>query len=274
MEEKSNIAAFLNCIHETETSLLVASPSFLNQLLSRNDLKNRLSKVRLVLTTGSSLSSKLKELFFEKTGKNIINYYGLTETTGFCIAESINDNAFNGNYLGIPRDCIAQVVDEDKKEVKMGDTGELRLYGYCISGGYANIEKPIKNQHDQGFYSGDLVTMNSEGGIEFIGRKAEFIKNSNSEIVYFSEIEKNIREIVFINDYLLLPFFENEAEKIALFISLNNMVPVEENIIEIIKNELQNKLGKNKIPSFIKILDIIPRTISGKPIKKELENYL
>lgn len=273
-EEKNNTTDLLACIYETNTTFLIASPSLLNQFLSKKDVKNRIAKVKIVLSTGSNLSTHLKELFFEKTTKKIHNYYGLTETTGFCVGESLNSTDFNGNFIGTPFDCIAQIVDENKNKVKIGEIGELRIYSYCISKGYYTSEDSTTDNVQEWFYTGDLVKMDLTGGIELIGRKTDFIKNSRSEIVYFKEIEDAILQIAFINDMCIHSFFQDESEKMALFLVVDTSIPKTENIVKEIKNALKIKIGLSKIPSIIKVIEKLPRSKNGKLIKAELNQYL
>jgi len=272
-DEKNNPSSLLACVYETETTFLIASPSLLNQFLSKKDVKNRLVKVKAVLSTGSNLSTHLKEQFFEKTNKKILNYYGLTETTGFCIGESLNSSNFNGNHIGTPVDCIAQVVDENNQAVNIDEIGELRIYSYSISKGYYDIEND-NNGVQNWFYTGDLVKMNASGEIELMGRKTDFIKNARSEIVYFSEIEDTLLQMSFITDLCILPFFENESEKAALFLEMDDPNSTIKNPVEAIIKELTTKIGLSKVPSIIKIIEKIPRSTNGKLIKTELNQYL
>lgn len=269
--ERYNPTSLLACIYETETTFLIASPSLLNQFLSKKEVKNRLAKVKVVLSTGSNLSTHLKEQFFKKTNKRIFNYYGLTETTGFCIGESLNSTNFKGNNIGAPVDCIVQIVDEKNQIVNTDEIGELRIYSYSISEGYYDTEN---SGIQKWFYTGDLVKMNTSGTIELMGRNNDFIKNARSEIVYYKEIEDVLLATSFTNDIGILSFFENESEKIALFLELKNEFLISKNPIEEIKTVLTTKIGASKIPSVIKIIEKIPRNTNGKLIKTELNQYL
>jgi acyl-coenzyme A synthetase/AMP-(fatty) acid ligase len=271
--EKNNPNLLLDCIYETNTTFLIASPSLLNQFLKKKEIKNRLSRVKGVLSTGSNLSTHFKEEFLKKTNKRILNYYGLTETTGFCLGESLNSENFNGNNIGTTVDCIAQIVDENNRVVQTDAIGELRIYSYCISEGY--YDTPVAhNEIQRWFYTGDLARMNIDGEVELLGRKKDFIKNARSEIVYFKEIEDALMNISFLNDIGIISFFESESEKIALFVELNSMHPSVGNQIEKIKTELIQKIGSSKVPSVIKIIEKIPRTSNGKLINAELNKYL
>ena len=93
-------------------------------------------------------------------------------------------------------------------------------------------------------------------------------------IIYFQEIEDALLHLDFINDTGIISFFENESEKLALFVEMDLSKLVEENPIEVIKKVLITKIGSSKVPTVIKIINKIPRASHGKLIKLELEKYL
>ena len=273
-EEKNNMNELLDGIYESDTTVLVASPSLLNQLLNKNNVRNRMAKVRCILSTGSTLTTHLKQTFFEKTQKKIYNYYGLTETTGFCIGEPLSSDNLEGNFIGLPVDCIAQVVDSDKNKVKTDEIGELRLYSSNISNSYWHSRHIVKPKNDDWFYTGDLVKQNTEGGFELMGRKTDFIKTAQSEIVFLNNIDESLSPLNFINDVATISFFQNESEKIAVFLTINKEISTEINIVEAVKKQIDNALGPHKTPNMIKVVAEIPRSKNGKLIKTELEQYL
>ena len=271
--ERNNLSLLLEAIDESNITFLVASPSLLNQFLSKKEVKNRLAKVKTVLSTGSNLSSHLKEHFLKKTNKIIFNYYGLTETTGFCIGETLDSHEISGNTIGKAIDCIAQIVDTNDLEVPVETIGELRIYSYGNSSGYYK-DDTVFNGIQKWFYTGDLAKRNASGIIELMGRKKDYIKNARSEIVYFQEIEDTLIPLDFIIDTGILCYFENETENLALFVEIDESNLIEENPIQVIKKELITKIGFGKVPTLIKIINKIPRTSHGKLNKLELEKHL
>ena len=272
--DKSNITGLLKCIDETDVTCISSGPSLLNQLLTKKDVKARLEKVTCVTSAGSALTTSLKIEFFEKTAKRISNLYGLTETAGLTIGVPLNCYNLNGNFIGDPVDCIIKIVDDNNNNVKIGEIGELLLYGYTVFKGYYNDDDPNANEVQQWYVTGDLVKMNPDGSIELTGRKKDFMKNARGEIVYFSEIEDALRPLSFIKDLGLVSFFQNESERGALFVELDSSMPAPKNIVEEIKKELTVKAGLYKIPSVIKLIEKIPRNKYGKLQKPELAHYL
>ena len=271
--DRNNPSSLLESIDESNITFLVASPSLLNQFLSKKEVGNRLAKVKTVLSTGSKLSGHLKESFLKKTNKIIFNYYGLTETTGFCIGETLDSYQLSGNTIGKAIDCIVQIVDTNDLEVPVETTGELRIYSYGNSFGYYQ-DDTVFNGIQKWFYTGDLAKRNASGIIELIGRKKDFIKNARSEIVYFQEIEDALMPLSFIIDTGILCYFENETENLALFVEIDQSNLIEESPIQVIKKELITKIGLSKVPTFIKIINKIPRSSHGKLNRMDLEKHL
>jgi len=242
--------------------------------MTRKDVKTSLEKTRYVISSGSALTTHLKTEFFEKTNKRISNLLGMTEAAGLVACEPPGSTNLHGNFIGYPVDCIVKMVDDNNNSVKVGEIGELLLYGYAIFKGYYNEHESNANEVQKWFVTGDLARINTDGSIELTGRKKDFMKNARGEIVYFNEIENVLKTLPFIKDLGIVAFFEAESERGALFIELENNLPPPKNIVEKIKNELANSIGTNKIPSVIKVVNKIPRNKYGKLLKAELSRFL
>ncbi len=258
----------VNALYESKITKLVASPSLLALLLTVKDVKNKLAKVQLVLSTGSALTPSLKERFFEKMGLKIHNYYGLTETSGFCIGECIDSANVNSNSIGKAFHSLIKIVNDEHKSALIEEKGELYIYNGNISTSYLGNSPSVNIDHSGWFNTGDIAVMGMDGSIELIGRKLDFIKNARSEIVYFKEIEELVRKENEVKDLIIIPFFENESEKIALLVAFENQE--NESILDRIRENLQNYLGAGKTPVIIKSVNAIPRKINGKISKEEI----
>ena len=82
-----------------------------------------------MLCTGGHLSPALITEFKTIFNIRVLNYYGLTETSGLCIGElpNANDHGHEGS-IGMPIDSIAQVVDSEHKVLVNGEVGKLRVF--------------------------------------------------------------------------------------------------------------------------------------------------
>ncbi|MDH4296017.1 MAG: AMP-binding protein [Cyclobacteriaceae bacterium] len=272
-EERSSLGDLLDDIYQSGITVLITSPGLLHQFLARKELAAKIANVRSVISIGSRLSHQLKQAFFEKTNKHILSWYGLTETAGFCIAHS-SETPPGGNFVGIPVDCVVQLVTEEDAKVEPGEVGELRIYGYNLSPGYWSEDLVIKTDAKGWFYTGDLAKTDVLHGFEIMGRRSEYIKNGRSEIVFFKEVEDAILRLPFVKDFGITSIFQDEVERMALFVELVPDALPKNDILEAIITEISINIGKLKVPSLIKVISKIPRSSNGKLLRKDLEQYL
>jgi acyl-coenzyme A synthetase/AMP-(fatty) acid ligase len=271
-EQTVHMSNLLDCIYENDISILVASPALYYQLTLKKEVKSKLAKLRLALSTGGKLTVDLKNNFYEKTSKYILNYYGLTETAGICIYEPAGIQNFTEGVIGVPINCLIKFVREDGNSVENGKIGELCIYGKTISNGYWGNTTNIMDTQDW-YHTGDLGRIDEKGIVYLEGRTTEFIKNAQSKIVNLAEIEQAIRNLSIVNDVGIIPIFQNETETYAVFASAINS-EVSELIINKIKAAIENKFGKKMAPILISILDSIPRTSNGKLNKQKLTELI
>ncbi|MGJ7033733.1 AMP-binding protein [Niabella hirudinis] len=266
-----DIAAF---IEASGTTIIATSPALLSSLaIHQQEVKARFTKLRLVLSTGSPLSPSLKKTFFERFQLPVYNYYGLTETTGICIAESPAEKMAEGS-IGRPVSCIAQVVDENGQVLPKGKSGELRIYSENITPGYRNMAALTNAVIRNGwFYTGDMALINEDGTIKLMGRKNDFIKSPHSEIIYASEIESCLQELPGIKAVSACRFEANEAEKMAVFVVQDAFLP-HEAIIATVKNHIAQTLGNRKIPAVVMVVDELPYGKNQKVLKSKLIDLL
>ena len=172
------------------------TPSYLTTLISIPDMCEALSGLK-VLAVGAeafpgALYTKLHAL---NPDMYIMNAYGPTETTISCTMKVITspDRVTIGTPLANVR---AYVVDEAHQEVPHGKTGELMICGKGVGRGYRNLpEKTASSFIDyngmRAYLTGDLVRLDENGELEYIGRKDSQVKLRGLRIE-LGEIEKVI----------------------------------------------------------------------------------
>lgn len=262
----ANIITIAESIHQSKASILGSNPTFLRQLVNyKSKIKGLLNSVELVICTGNKLSQSLREEFKTLYKLPIHNYYGLTETTGICLAQHKHDNLDYAPVIGKPTDYIAQVVNESGEIVTLGETGELRVYGVNIMQGYLN-NQPLTQEviKDGWFYTNDLVRYTTLGDIELIGRKKIIIKTKSEELIYLSEIQNYIQALSFIEDSFIHPIQKGELEQFIAFIVLKPTTTLHDNILSDLKHLISENLGKHKVPNQFIIRPKLPYNFDGK----------
>ncbi|CAN5621568.1 hypothetical protein BH11BAC5_BH11BAC5_32570 [soil metagenome] len=273
----SNLFTITEAIAENRITILGCNPAMLHQLVKHKDkIGSQLKTLKTLICTGNKLSDSLRADFKNSYHLPVLNYYGLTETTGICISQSILDIEPGADTIGKPIDCIAQIVDEHGELVPVGAEGELRIFSENLMQGYFKDKRQTDAViRDGWFYTLDLAKYTADGNIQLIGRKRAIVKTSTEELVYLDEIQQFISGLPYIEESFVCSFQKEDAEKIAAFIVLKNNPPLNElQVKQDIKNEILLHLGENKIPNQIKFLSELPYNDNGKLLINQLINDL
>ncbi len=135
------------------------------------------SDLHMVICGGAPLSVDLAH-FFRGLGIDLLQGYGLSETTGPVTVELPGDN---------PPDSVGYLWPGN--EMRLADDKELLLRGVSVSPGYHNLPKATAEAFKDGwFHTGDLGSIDAEGRLSIIGRKKELLvtaggKNVSPEIL-------------------------------------------------------------------------------------------
>lgn len=257
-----------------QASVLTASPSLLRQWVQYDRrVAMHLRSLRLVMSTGSSLTIELRRAFKKTFSLTIVNYYGLTETTGICLAEYPDQVDVDRDTIGWPVGCLAQVVDTQQKPVAEGEVGELRIYSENnLTASYMGqlAELPVKPNW---LYTGDLAAVNPNGSFTLLGRQSDRIKNAHSEIVYVAEVETLLLTHPAVADAAVCSFMRHDTEALAAFLTINGGQDSRA-ILADLSAHLLERMGARKLPAVFRILDEIPRTAGGKISKQTLLSLL
>lgn len=269
---KSNLFGICESIAQHRATILGTTPALLNQMVKfERRVRADLVSLRQVICTGSALSVKLKKTFYEAFNIGIINYYGLTETTGICIAEKAETFDLESPTVGKAADSIVQVVDESGKVLNTGEAGELRVYSRNIMLGYFQQEALTRQViRDGWFYTGDIATIDEDGNVMLKGRKKEIIKTADGLLVYTAEVEHILESHQLVKEAAVLPVIDTEKESMISFVVLFEPSLDEADIQLQLKQYVKEKIGDRNIPVEIQFKTSLPRNASGKLLKTEL----
>ena len=157
-------------------------------------------RMRFLVTGGSRFDPAIGNDFYA-LGIDILQAYGLTETTGAACATPLKENVIGS--VGKPlKGLEARISDYKPAEPGTTPSGEIALRGGLIMKGYWNRPDATEAVMKDGwFHTGDLGYFDSRGNLFITGRKKEIIVLSNGKNIYPEEIEghylqsKAIKEI-------------------------------------------------------------------------------
>jgi long-chain acyl-CoA synthetase len=145
-------------------------------------------KMRYLVTGGSRFDPAIA-LDFYALGIDVLQAYGLTETTGAACA-----NLPHGNVIGSVGPALpgveVRILDPQPQEDVLLPVGEILIRGAIVMKGYWNRPDATTDLLKDGWlYTGDLGYLDSGGNLFITGRKKEVIILSNGKNIYPEEVE-------------------------------------------------------------------------------------
>lgn len=160
-------------------------------------------RMRYLVTGGSRFDPQIGRDFYAM-GIDVLQAYGLTETTGGAFATRPGNNVIGS--VGPPLPGVeARILAPQVQEQGGPPIGEIAIRGPIITRGYWNRpEATAEVLKDGWFYTGDLGHFDAEGNLFITGRKKEVIILSNGKNVYPEEIEAHYLKSRYIKEICVL----------------------------------------------------------------------
>jgi long-chain acyl-CoA synthetase len=260
----------LEIIQRDKVTIFQGVPTMYTAMLNHPEKENYdLSCLRLCISGGSAMPVEIMKGFEEAFGCKVLEGYGLSETSPVA---SFNhpDRERKPGTIGTPVEGVEfKLVDEEGKEVEQGEVGEIIIRGHNVMKGYWNREDATKESIKDGwFYTGDMGTVDEDGYYSIVDRKKEMIIRGGYN-VYPREIEEVLYEHPAIQEVAVIGVKDdNMGEEVAAAIVLKDGEDVsEDDIKEYVKKEVANY----KYPRKIWFTDDLPKTATGKILKREIE---
>jgi long-chain acyl-CoA synthetase len=232
--------------------------------------KRNLKSVRACISGSAPLPLEVAERFEKLTGAKLVEGYGLTEASPVTHCNPLYGERRLGS-VGLPLPGVdAKVVDEEGKEVPLGEVGELIVKGPNIMKGYWNRpEETQKALKDGWLFTGDMARMDQDGYFYIVDRKKDMIIAGGYNI-YPREVEEVLYGHEAVQEAAVVgvpdPY---RGETVAAFIVLKEEYrgKVTEKDIEAF---CRANLAAYKVPRIIQFRDSLPKSSVGKILKREL----
>lgn len=248
-------------------------PALFQSLLNHPRLADfDLSSLRACMTGAATVPVELVLAMQQRLGfDTVMTAYGMTETSGlasFTRPDDPPELIASTSGRSIPG-VELRVVDDDLVDVAPGTEGELLIRGYQITPGY--LDDPEKTAEtitpDGWLRTGDVAVMNAEGYIDITDRKKDmFIMGGFN--AYPAEIERMMVEHPGIGLVAVIGVPDERMGEVgaAFVIRAPGAAETEADIIEWCREQMANY----KVPRFVRFVDELPMTASGKVQKPEL----
>ncbi len=161
------------------------------------------ARMRYLVTGGSRFDLAIARDFYS-FGIDVLNAYGLTETTGGAFINPPGRIVFGS--VGRPFPGVeAKIVDPKPVEDGAPPAGEIAIRGAIVMKGYWNRpEATAEVLRDGWFYTGDLGYFDSRGNLFITGRRKEVIVLANGKNVYPEEIEAHYLQAQYVKELCVM----------------------------------------------------------------------
>jgi long-chain acyl-CoA synthetase len=233
--------------------------------------KRDFSSLRYVASGGAPLPVEVAERFFKLTGQRLGGGWGMTETSPAGTALPRNWSGKTGSVglplPGITMDIVA--LDDPRRRLKPGQTGEIRCKGPNVTKGYWNAPEATAALFVDGYLlTGDIGYMDEEGFFYLVDRKKDMIISGGFN-VYPRAIEEAIYEHPGVAEVAVIGVTDSlRGEAAKAFVQLKpGAVPFS---LEQLRLFLADKVGRHALPAQLEFREALPKTSVGKLAKLQL----
>lgn len=236
-------------------------PTMYRRLLAEG--RERLAPFREVayfVSAGERLSPQLVAQWREATGGEILNLYGVSET--FCACMMTPPGTSDGVRTGVPFPIVEARLE--------GAPGVLWLRHPAQASGYNNLPRETGEQFRDGWFcSRDVFVRDGEGFYVHQGRSDELVKVAG-QWVWPAEIEEAALAAPAVSEAACVPVVDGDGlQRLALFVTARDRSDVEG-----AATAACERLPRHKRPKWIRAVDALPRTATGKVQRFKLREIL
>jgi len=267
----------IDVIKEHQPTFTVGSITvFIALMNAPNAEPDALKSLGKIWSGGAPIPPSTIKHFSTAFGQYIHNIYGLTETTSPSHgvpygADSPVDEASGALSVGVPiYNTVVQILGDDGEELPPGEVGEIVTTGPQVVAGYWNKPEETQNAIPGGaLHTGDVGYMDAQGWFYIVDRKKDQI-NAGGYKVWPREVEDVLFEHEAVREAAVVGVpDEYRGETVKGFVSLKaGKTVTEEELIAFCKS----RLAAYKYPRMIEFLDEVPKTVTGKFLRRELRN--
>ena len=203
----------------------------------------------------------------EVTGTPVIEGYGLTESSPVLTFNPLD--AVKEGTIGVPVPSTdIKCVDDEGREVPLGQPGELIAKGPQIMAGYwRKPEETARTIRDGWLYTGDIATQDEDGYFRIVDRKKDMVLVSGFN-VFPNEVEDTLAKHPAVLEVAVVGVPDGAAgEAVKAFIVVK---PGAELTSDEVRAFCKEHLTNYKVPKLVEFRSELPKTNVGKILRKDL----
>jgi len=229
------------------------------------------SRLRVAGGGGAAVLGATSERWKAITGSFIREGYGLSETSPVVSFNPAFIDEFSGS-TGLPAPSTdVKLIDDDGREVSIGEAGEICVKGPQVMSGY--WEKPEANEAaftaDGYFRTGDVGQFDARGFLKIVDRKKDMVIVSGFN-VYPNDVEAVASNCAGVAECACVGVpDEKTGEAVKLFVvRIAGATLTEAELIA----HCRGGMTGYKVPKIVRFVDALPKSVVGKILRRELRD--
>ncbi|MBE6960627.1 MAG: cupin domain-containing protein [Ruminococcaceae bacterium] len=252
-----------------------APPTMYRMLIKQDLSRFDLSSIEHASIAGEALNPEVFRQFEKATGLQIMEGFGQSEST--LIIGNLTGDSHKIGSMGKPVPLYdVHLLDIDGNEVEPGESGEVCIriadgMPCGLSYGYEGNEEVTKETWREGYYhTGDLAWKDEDGFFWYVGRADDVIKSSGYRIGPF-EIENVIMELPYVLECgVSAAPDEVRGQVVKASVVLVKGFKGSDELKKQIQEYVKSRTAPYKYPRIVEFKESLPKTVSGKIIRKKL----
>jgi long-chain acyl-CoA synthetase len=231
------------------------------------------STLKVVSAGGMALQADTAREWLRITGTQVIEGYGLSETSPVVSSNPLDLTEFNGS-IGMPfPETDISIRDADGVEVALGETGELCVSGPQVMLGYWNKPEATAAAMTADGYlqTGDLAEMDEQGYMRIVGRKKDMIIVSGFN-VYPDEVENVVTLHPDVLEAACIGVPDDDGdddEVVKLFVVMRDGASITQ---QQLRAWCKENMAAYKVPRLVEFRAELPKSNVGKVLRRELRD--
>jgi long-chain acyl-CoA synthetase len=261
----------LEIIERDRVSVFGGVPTMYNALLNHPDRERfDASSLQVCVSGGAPLPVELLREFQSAFGCPILEGYGLSETSPIA-SFNHRDRVRKAGSIGTPVEGVEmKLVGENGAEPPRGEVGEIAIRGHNVMKGYwRRPDATAEAISPEGWFrTGDLARVDEDGYFFIVDRKKDLIIRGGFN-VYPRELEEVLYEHPAVREVAVVAVPHPElGEEVGAAVAVKaGAETTEEELREFVKAYV----AAYKYPRLIWFVDELPKTATGKILKREIE---
>lgn len=266
-----DIPGFIKELKSVKFTGMTGVNTLFNALTNDKNLKDvDFSHLKIVLGGGMAVQKAVASKWKDATGVHLLEAYGLTETSPAVTINPLTLHEYTGS-IGLPLPSTdIKIIDEDGKEMPLGEAGELCVKGPQVMAGYLGMpeETAMVLSKDGWLQTGDVAKVDENGYVYIVDRKKDMVDISGFN-VYPNEVEDILAHHPDVIEAAVIGVKNPvTGEALKAFIATKNKALRPDQLIAFCRQHLT----PYKVPKIYEFRDELPKSNVGKILRRELRD--